>query len=284
MIAPAIAEHDRLDQCGPAEIVDVIERRARRDQHAHHLGVAEMRGGDQRRALIGAGDVLRIAAAGERELEHRHIVGHRHDGDDVVLLRVERVRVGAAADERLRGRLVAEVRRDMQRRAAMAVDCVDLLAGRDQPRDLGGIALGGSRVQAAIGGDLRRAGRDLRGGGQGEQQGRDQKQEAHPRILKEKSPGGLGRGKVFGVTWGGEWASLPGGERLSPLNRFTCGPPTRPERSGPSRIRCACRGCKNGRGKARTAAGRRGGPPYRGGRPCRTWSGLPYRASRPRPD
>ena len=50
MVLAAIAEHDQLDQRGPAEIVDVIERRAGRDQHAHDLGVAEMRGGDQRRA------------------------------------------------------------------------------------------------------------------------------------------------------------------------------------------------------------------------------------------
>src|SRR3569832_203163 len=41
----AVAEHDRLDQRRPAEIVDVGERRAGRDQGPHDLVMAKMRGG-----------------------------------------------------------------------------------------------------------------------------------------------------------------------------------------------------------------------------------------------
>ncbi len=66
----AIAEHDRLDQGGPAQIVDVVERCFGRDQRAHDFVVSEMRGGDQRGAFIGAGDVRGRAAAREREFEH----------------------------------------------------------------------------------------------------------------------------------------------------------------------------------------------------------------------
>ncbi len=60
MARPAIAEDHRLDQGGPSEIVHMVERRTRRDQPAHHLVMAEMRGGNERRAEIGAGDLLRF--------------------------------------------------------------------------------------------------------------------------------------------------------------------------------------------------------------------------------
>src|SRR5262249_12461745 len=39
VVAAAIAEHDRLEQGGAAEIVDVVERRLGRDQGAHDLHV-----------------------------------------------------------------------------------------------------------------------------------------------------------------------------------------------------------------------------------------------------
>ena len=80
--------------------------------------------------------------------------------------------VGAALEQRLRGRLMAEMRRDMQRRAAVRILRVDVLAGRDQPLDLGGVALRGGGVQARIDAQLGRAGRDLGERGQGEQQRR----------------------------------------------------------------------------------------------------------------
>ena len=79
----------------------VIERSASRDQNAHDLGVAEMRGRDQSGADIRAGDCLGIATPGQCDFQHRHIVVHRRDRDDVVLLRVERVRVGAAREKLL---------------------------------------------------------------------------------------------------------------------------------------------------------------------------------------
>ena len=202
----AIAEHDGLHQGGPAEIVDVVERRAGRDQDAHHLGVAEMRGRDQRRALVRAGDRLGVGAAGERELQHRDVVGHGRDGDDVVFLRVERIRIGAALEQRLRGRLVAEMRRDMQRRAAVRILRVRALPGRDQPLDLGGIAFRGRGMQAGVDPQLGLAGRDLRRGGQeGQQCAGEGEGDPH----KEKVPAGEA-GTVYGVTEVGEWASLPG--------------------------------------------------------------------------
>src|SRR4029078_656796 len=99
--------------------------------------------------------------------------------DDVVLLRVERVRIRAALEQRLRGGLMAKMRGDMQWRAAMAVDPIDLVARGDQPCDLRRVASRGGGMQPAIGRDLRGAGRDLRRRGQCEEQGDDQQKEPH---------------------------------------------------------------------------------------------------------
>ena len=73
----------------------MVERRLGRDQHPHDLGVAEVRGGDQRGAVVAAGDVARAGAAVERELEHLDVVRDRGDGDDVVAVELQRVGIGA---------------------------------------------------------------------------------------------------------------------------------------------------------------------------------------------
>jgi hypothetical protein len=87
--------------------------------------MAEVGRGDQRRADIGAGDVLGRAAAFQRQFEHRHIVGDRGDGDDVVLLRLQRIGIRLVAQQRARGALLLHEGGDMQRRAALAVAGVD---------------------------------------------------------------------------------------------------------------------------------------------------------------
>ncbi len=125
----AIAEHDRLDDRSPAQIVDVIERRLGRDQRAHDFIVAEMRGGDQRGAVIGACDVGGLAAAFERDLEHRHVVGDGGDRDDVVLLRFQRIGIGAEPHQCARRVGLVHEGGDMQRRAAVSIAGVDRRAG-----------------------------------------------------------------------------------------------------------------------------------------------------------
>src|SRR6188768_2963660 len=50
MTFAAVTEHDRLDYRGPAEVVDVVERRLGGDQRAHDLVVTEVRGGEIGRA------------------------------------------------------------------------------------------------------------------------------------------------------------------------------------------------------------------------------------------
>ena len=157
----AVAEHDRLDHRRPAQVVHVVERRAGGDQHPDDLVVTEVRGGDQRGAVVGAGHVLRAGAAFERDLEHRHVVGDGGDGHDVVALRVERVRVCAALHEHPGGVVLPAVRGDVQRRAPVAVAQLAVRAGGDEALDLGDVAGGGRGVQAGVRADFRLGGRDL---------------------------------------------------------------------------------------------------------------------------
>ena len=58
----AVSEDHRLEEGRPAEVVDVVERGAGLDEDPHHLHVAEMRRGDEGRAVVGARDVARARA------------------------------------------------------------------------------------------------------------------------------------------------------------------------------------------------------------------------------
>ena len=58
MARATVAEHNGLDHCRPVQIVDVIERRARIDELPNQAVVSEMRGGDQRGAVLAAGRQL----------------------------------------------------------------------------------------------------------------------------------------------------------------------------------------------------------------------------------
>ena len=62
-----ITEHDRLDERRPAKIVDVIQRRAGANQNFDHFDMSQMGGGNQRGAVIPAGDV------GEMRRRHRRV-------------------------------------------------------------------------------------------------------------------------------------------------------------------------------------------------------------------
>ena len=112
--------------------------------------MAEMRGGARARCRHRGGDVAGAGAALERDVEHVEVVLRRRDGQDVVALGVERVGIGAEADERARRGMVLAEYGDVQRRAAVGILDVRPLAGGDQPLDLGDVASGGGGVQAGI--------------------------------------------------------------------------------------------------------------------------------------
>jgi hypothetical protein len=54
MMQTSVAKDDRLEESGPSEIVDVVERRTGSDQTADHLVMAQMCGGNKRGAVVGA--------------------------------------------------------------------------------------------------------------------------------------------------------------------------------------------------------------------------------------
>ena len=72
-----------------------------------------MSGGNQGRAIITAGNSLRVAAAFKRDLKHRHVVGDSCDGDNVIAIDVQLVRIGAEPDQGARGIVLLLIDRDV---------------------------------------------------------------------------------------------------------------------------------------------------------------------------
>ena len=150
VLLAAIAEHDAHDQGGPPHRIDVIERSLGLDQRLHDLHVPEMRRRDQRRPIVVAGDRARIGAALDPDLEQLHVIVDGSDGQKVEALQVARVRIGAEPQQCAHRLVMLAVGGDDQRRAAVGVLKVDLLALSDQFFDLGYVAVGGGGVQAGI--------------------------------------------------------------------------------------------------------------------------------------
>ena len=66
MTGPTVPEDHRLDQRGPAQVVDVVERCSGADQFADNAIVAKMGCRNQRGAVIDAGDLLALAPEASR--------------------------------------------------------------------------------------------------------------------------------------------------------------------------------------------------------------------------
>ena len=160
----AVAENDGLDQRGPAEVVDVVERRAGRDQLAHDAVVAEMRGRDQRGAVVAAGDELGARAARERGFSARRRRPRRSSPRRSGRARARRI--GAGRQQRADRVALAEERRDMQRRASIGIARVDRMAAGRETRNRGDVATHHRRKQAGIACALDGRRRDLRKCGQ----------------------------------------------------------------------------------------------------------------------
>ena len=150
MVKAAVAEHHGRQQGGVADVVDVIEWRSRRDESAHDLDVAAMRGGDQRRLVVRADDCACIGSAGKRDLQHIKVVVHRRDGEDIVALGIARLCIRAEPQQGLCSGVAAQKRRDMQRGSAISVLNAGLFAFGDELLDLGGVAARGGVVQPGI--------------------------------------------------------------------------------------------------------------------------------------
>ena len=79
MTRTAVAQDDRLDERGPTQVVDVIERSLAVDERTHHFNVPEMGRGDQGRSLIGTGNQVSIGARRDRQIHHFEIIQDSRD-------------------------------------------------------------------------------------------------------------------------------------------------------------------------------------------------------------
>jgi len=170
----AVAEHDRLDQRRPSQIVDVIERRSCANQFADDFHVTEVRRGDERRAVVRARDVLRTPSQLQRDLQCGEIVRHRRNGDDVVAIVLERVRIGTCIDEGAHRAALRCVGGDVERRAAVAVPRLDIGALLRELPDRRRVAARGCGEEPGVGGALRGPGRNL-GAGERHRAGKHQR-------------------------------------------------------------------------------------------------------------
>ena len=142
----------------------MVEWRAGLDQLAHHAVMAQVGGGDQRRAVVAAGGQLGAGAEFEQHGQSRLVVGDSGDRDRVVAVVLERAEVGPGLGQCANDLVPAGKGRDMQRCAAMAVARAEQVAVG--PGYLGCVAAPGGRVQTLVGRGLRRRRADLgRGGG-----------------------------------------------------------------------------------------------------------------------
>jgi hypothetical protein len=116
--------------------------------------VAEVCRRNERGAVVSAGDIAGAGTAVEREFQSFEIVRHGGDGDDVVAVDLQCVRVGAALDQRAGGVVPLEIDRDVKRGAASRVLDVRPLALGDQLLDLGDVALGRGFVQSGVDADV----------------------------------------------------------------------------------------------------------------------------------
>ena len=143
----------------------MIERRAGADERLHHLGMAEMRCGDQGRAVPAAGDVPGADAQRQRHLQRRDVVGYRGDGDDVIAVILQRIHIGAGGGQRAQGVMLACVSGHVQRRAAMAVagiDRIGVAASGQQRLDARRVAALRGIEQSVVAHDIGGGGRHLR--------------------------------------------------------------------------------------------------------------------------
>jgi hypothetical protein len=122
----------------------------------------------------------------------------------------------------------------------MRVLRIRILPSCDQPLDLGGIALGGGRMQTRIDVQLGSTGRNLR---QRERSVREHEANNDRDAHERKSPGWLGRDSIMGslgVVWGvGITPRQVKGFRLSNSGHFRAVVTTRTLRAEPDSVRAS---------------------------------------------
>ena len=159
--AASVAEHDRFNCGRPVQVVHVVQRRAGSNQLTHHAVVAQMRGCDQRCAVVAAGDLPGAGTQSQQHAQRVLIVGYRGNGHAVIAVLVQQIDIGAGLHQRANRGVLSGEGRHMQRCAAVAVAGIEVGCGGNDFFNLGHIALVGGRVQAFVGGHLGGVGGDL---------------------------------------------------------------------------------------------------------------------------
>ena len=94
----ALAEDHRLQERGPAQVVDVVHVDAGAHDPVHVGDVAALAGRDHRHAAVPVAD-RQVRVRGQQRLQHRDAAGDAGDQPGGVVAAVEGVRVGAQRDQ-----------------------------------------------------------------------------------------------------------------------------------------------------------------------------------------
>ena len=128
----------------------MVQRRAGSDQLAHDAVVAQVRRGDQRRAVVAAGGQPGAGAQLQQHAQRLFVVGHGGDGDGVVAVVLQQAEIGTGRGQRADRLALAREGGHVQRRAAMAVARVDCGACGQQRAQRGQVAAVRGGVQAGV--------------------------------------------------------------------------------------------------------------------------------------
>lgn len=142
----------------------MIQRSAGGDERAHDVLVAEVRSGDERGAIIATRRVAWTCAQGQSLLQSGDIVCHGRNGDDVVAVVIQCVRIRTRVNKRLHGAMLRSKRRDVQRRAPVVIGRIHFGTSRCERPQLRNVAVVRGFVETFVSSDLVSAWRNLRKG------------------------------------------------------------------------------------------------------------------------
>ena len=198
MLLAAIAEDDRLQQAGPAEIVDVIDLDAGRDQGADRLDMAALAGRNQGGAAIAVG-ALQVGAMFKRQLEDREVPARAGIEIGAVVDGVLGIDVGAGLDQGAGGVDAVLMGGDQQGGLGPTVAPVDGDALGEEPLDRGNVVPGRGGVQSGVGHGLSEG--CLRAEGQQEKnEGEDRRKSGQFRLPREARAASAGAASSLS-TW-----------------------------------------------------------------------------------
>ena len=138
----AVPKDHRLQKCGPAEIVDVVDVDCSGKQDAHRFGMAVVGRRDESRAAIAVGVGEVCHACGEDELQDLVAAFRARVEEGRVADVVLGIDVRAGRDEEARRLDLVGPRGDEQRRAPSRVAPVDGRATAQLPLEFGNVAIG----------------------------------------------------------------------------------------------------------------------------------------------